>query len=118
MSETKFDLSEAPAWLDLPHKAEYWVCTGEFTSKAKRTIGKRQTVVFYSAEDAEAHAARPNQYWTWDRLPASQVSLRECMRDARVFGLAGVVVLSYRGGEWVAVHEYPADQPLPPDLLS
>lgn len=28
MNENKVDLSEAPAWLELPHKQEYWSTTG------------------------------------------------------------------------------------------
>lgn len=117
------ELQEKPAWLDLPEKSEYWACTGtdlNHTKTSRTWFGKKISkkalywrYLFYTQEDAEAHACVPNNDWRWDGLPAEKRSLAQAMHKARRRGDLGVRVLSYQDGGWRVVKEYPADVPLP-----
>lgn len=119
MNENKVDLSEAPAWLELPHKQEYWSTTGRDIVVRKKwwkrnLPGPCWLCLYYTAEDAEAHASKiTGGVWVWDGRPASPHSLVETMRRARRDGCKGVSVCGFQHGKWVTIHEYRADEPLP-----
>lgn len=121
--------SAKPKWLDLPDKDHYWTCTG--TNIYTRTVvrrtwwgGTRQVdepldrsgvwlQLYYTQEEAEAGAVEPNKYWIWDKKPAKSYLLKDSMGEARRDGLLGVLIKSYRGGQWVTVKKYPVGIPLP-----
>ena len=109
--------TECPRWLDLPEKQSYWVCSG-WDLPRKRWWRRRKCEpcwrsLFYSREDAEAHAATARDDWEWDRLPAKEYLVSECVADARRGGDFGITIESYQDGAWRTVKEYPAGVPLP-----
>jgi hypothetical protein len=97
-----------------PKMSEYWGCMGTFTEKGDSTPAYLN--LFYSREDAEAHACVPSEFWVWDRRPARKTSLKATLSAARRDGELGVQVRAFVGGSWQVVHTYLSCEPLPEDL--
>lgn len=95
-----------------PEKQVFWVCIGrDLVASEARPKWRR---LFYTKEEAEAHACRQSDKWEWDKQPAHKRSLSESLYRARSNGDLGVSITGYNHetGEWVILKEYPADVPL------
>ena len=120
-------ISDTPECWNLPDKAKYWTCQGKRLDHPKKRWpwskepewiprDERYIYMYYSKEDAEAHATFPIFVWKWNGLPAVETSLAVTMFEARVDGLGGVIVISFINGRWTTVKKYEAGEPLPEDL--
>lgn len=113
-----------PDWLTLPDKATYWTCQGTYPEPKRCWLRKKPTdrsifwkVAYYSKEDAEANAVIPfASGWVWGGGPAHEISISEMMMDARQNNYRGVFIRAFRGGQWITVKTYPANEPLPEEL--
>lgn len=102
---------------------KYWCFYGDDPAQQKRWFDRFRrkekekddwTVVFTTAEEAEAYAASGLSGSVWDKQPASQITLKESMAETRLLGRSGVRLLGYDHDNncWVVVKQWPAGVPL------
>ncbi len=114
--------SQPECW---PHKQAYYTCRVIFKKKVDKgrwpwskpivTDGAKGTwaALYYTAEDAEAHAAIRDPNTIWDGSPAEMITLKAAMYEVRRDERLGIQVRSFQDGKWKTVREYKSTEPLP-----